>query len=77
MKVHVCHQGTEIHICVCKLSPIYKCIKNIYKSNTTRGTPQDTYEHNDSLIESPVHLVVEAHQPSPANIYTYMLELYL
>ena len=64
------HQDTEIHMCTCKLSPLYKCIKYIYISSTTGGTPQDAYGQNDPLIESPVHPLAEAHQPSPANIYT-------
>ena len=43
----------------------------IYISSTTGGTPQDAYEQNDPLIESPVHPLAEVHQPSPANIHTY------
>ena len=67
------HQDTEIHICVHVNYLQYinapKYIY-IYISSTTRGTPQDAYEQNDPLIESPMHPLAEAHQPSPTNIYT-------
>ena len=64
------HQGIEIHICVHVNCLRYINASNIYISSTTRGTPQDAYRQNNPLIESPVHPLAEAHQPSPANIYT-------
>ena len=43
----------------------------IYKSTTTRGTPQHAYEQNNPLIESPVHPMAEVHQLSPVNTHTH------